>query len=431
MGVFPLIFVPASMDLTNKEGYIVVVYSWLLSCLLGMLPYVMWGGEFSLTNAWFESVSGFTTTGATILTNVEALPNGLHFWRASTHWIGGVGIVLFALVILPAVFKVKVSAYKFELSSFAMDNFKYRAKKLMAVVLIVYVGLTFAQTIIMWLLGMNFFDAVCHSFSTTATGGFSTKNLSIAYYNSFPIELVVMIFMVLSGMHFGLLFSALRSDFRILYRSENVRFYILSMMVGIVIIAISLYGENYKTWSDCFRYASFQLIALASTTGFATAASEVWPPVAILIIVYFTIQTACSGSTTGGIKVDRMLIFYKNIKRTIYKVMHPNAIIPVKIDGVAIKDEVVEATSSFIAIYVLILFISTVITSALGLDLLSSFTGAVACLGNAGPGFGIVSSLGNYSSVPEIAKWIFSFDMLLGRLEIYGLVMIFVVRSWK
>lgn len=431
MGVFPIVFVPPTYDLNQKEGYSIVVFSWLLSCLIGIFPYVMWGGEFSVTNAWFESVSGYTTTGSTVLKNVEALPKGLLFWRASTHWVGGVGIVLFVLVILPAVFKVKTSLYKLEMSSLAMDNFRYRTNKVLNIILFVYLGLTFVQTLLLWIAGMGLFDAVCHSFATVATGGFSTKNLSVAHYNSLSIEVIIMIFMVISGMHFGLLFTAFTGDVRTMFKSEVVRYYILSLSIGILIVAFSIYGIHYQTFGESLRYASFQVLSCATSTGFATAGSEVWPPLAILIIIFFTFQTACAGSTSGGIKVDRMLIFFKGIKKQFLRMMHPNAILSFKLDTVSIRDEAMENTVTFIVFYVLIVFLSSVAISAMGVDMLSSFSGAAACMGNVGPGFGVVSSLGNFSTIPDAGKWILSLDMLIGRLEIFGLMMIFLLRSWK
>jgi trk system potassium uptake protein TrkH len=431
MGIFPMIFVPPTLDLNQKEGYVVVVLSWLLSCLLGTLPYVMHGGEFNFTNAWFESVSGYTTTGATILIDIEALPRSLLFWRASTLWIGGIGIVLFVLIILPTILKVKISLYKFEMSNLAMDNFKFRARKVLSIVLFVYIGLTLAETILLWILGMGLFDSVCHAFSTIATGGFSTKNMSIAHYNSFGIELVIMIFMLLSGIHFGLLYSAFTSNFRLIFKSEIVRFYLITTLVGICIVAFNIYKTNYPTLLESFRYASFQLISLTTTTGFATAGSEVWPPLCIIILLYFMMQTACSGSTTGGVKVDRVLIFLKNIKKQVQKMMHPNAVIPLRVNGIPIKEDAIESTVMYIVFYLFIVIISSAILCALNIDLLTAFSGAAACMGNVGPGFAHVSSLGNYSSIPDLGKWILSFDMLLGRLEIYGLLMIFVIRSWK
>ena len=258
-GVFPIIFVPPSVEISNKEGYSIVVFSWLLSCVFGAIPYILWGGEFTFTNAIFESVSGFTTTGSTILNDVEALPSGLLFWRSSTHWIGGIGIVLFVLVVLPSIARAKLSLYRFEVSNLAMDYFKFRNNKVMQVILYVYLGLTLLETLCLKIAGMSLFDAVTHSFATIATGGFSTKNLSIAAFDSVAIENIIMIFMILSGIHFGLLFAVVTGDVKNLFTSNVIRYYLLSMLGGVVLVSINLYGNVYDNFWSSLRYASFQV----------------------------------------------------------------------------------------------------------------------------------------------------------------------------
>lgn len=431
MGAFPLIFVPASGQINQNEGYTIVVLSWLLSCLIGTLPYILYGGEFNFTNAWFESVSGFTTTGSTVLIDVEALPKGILFWRASTHWIGGIGIVVFVMVVLPAIARAKISVSKFEMSSLAMENFNYRTKKVLQIIIWVYVGLTMAEVICLSIFGMPVFDAVCHSFATVATGGFSTKNLSIAYYNSWAIDITIIVFMVLSGIHFGLLYTTFLGDVKSLLKSEVVRFYILGMLVGIILIAINIYHYNYFTWSECFRYATFQVTSLATTTGFANADSNVWPGFSILLLLYFTLQCACAGSTAGGIKVDRVVILLKSLKRQIIRMVHPNAVVLVKLDNNPLKDDMIENAESYIIFYLLIVFFTTAVLAFLGVDLITSFSGSATAMGNVGPGFGQVYSLGNFSGIPGLGKWVLSVNMLLGRLEIYGLLLLFVIRSLK
>ena len=238
-GAFPLIFVPATTDINNKEGFIIVVASWLLSCMVGVLPYVLWGGEFTFTNAWFESVSGFTTTGSSILTNIEGLPDGLLFWRSATHWIGGIGIIIFVLSVLPAMGQAGIILYKAEMSSLATDSFQYRTKKTLRILLYVYVGLTFCETVSLLACGMNLFDSVTHSFATIATGGFSPKNVSIAHYQSLSIEIVVMVFMILSGIHFGLLFFAVSGRISQVWKSSVVRYYVVTLAVGISFTALN------------------------------------------------------------------------------------------------------------------------------------------------------------------------------------------------
>ncbi len=430
-GAFPLLFVPSVDDITNKEGFTIVVSSWLLSCLVGLVPYILYGGEFTLTNAWFESVSGFTTTGSSILTNVEALPKGLLFWRSSTHWIGGIGIIIFALSVMPSMGRAGMVLYRAEMSPLGMENFHYRTKKTLKILVTVYVGLTLAETLGLLLCGMNLFDAVTQSFATIATGGFSTKNNSIAYFASLPVEMVIMAFMVLSGLHFGLLFTAVRGKIAEIWRSPVSRYYILAMGAGLLITALDIHGTRYPAWTDSFRYAAFQVISLGTTTGFATADSTLWPIFSQLILIFFTLQGACAGSTSGGIKTDRVVLFWKGLTKRITKTRHPHAVIAPKIGDLAVDGEMLEVGLLYIVLYIGVVFGSSLILTALGVDAMSAFSGSAAAMGGVGPGFGIVGSMGNYSLIPDPGKWVLTIDMLLGRLEIFALIMFVTARSWK
>ncbi len=430
-GLFPMIFVPATTEISNREGFFIVVSGWLLSCLIGTLPYILWGGEFSLTNAWFESVSGYTTTGSTILTDIEALSPGLLFWRSSTHWIGGMGILIFVLSVLPSMGRAGMILYRTEISSLAAENFHYRTKQNLQILLYVYLGLTVSETVLLLICGMNVMDAVMHSFGTIATGGFSPKNLSVAHYNNIAVEVVIMIFMILSGIHFALLFAVVTGKFKELWRSFAVRYYLLAMLLGTIISAVSLYGSQYKNLFQALRYASFQIISLGTSTGFATADSNVWPPLVKLILIFFTLQCACAGSTSGGIKVDRVVIFWKAILRRVKKIQHPSGVIVARMGGKSIDEETLEASSLFIALYLIIVFISSMLLTAFGVDIMSAFSGSAAAMGNVGPGFGLVGSMSNFNQLPEAGKWILSLTMLMGRLEIFGLILFFIFRSWK
>jgi trk system potassium uptake protein TrkH len=430
-GTFPFIFIPQTEEISNKEGFTIVVSSWLLSCLIGMVPYVLWGGEFTATNAWFESVSGFTTSGSSILTNIERVPMGLLFWRSATHWIGGVGIIIFALSVLPSMGKAGMVLYRTEISPLAATNFRYRTQKTMRIIMFVYVGLTVAETITLMFCGMNVFDAVTHSFATIATGGFSPKNASIAHYQSIPVEMVIMVFMILSGINFGLLFVTLSGNIRALFKSTVVRFYLGMLTIGVILAATNIHGTVYQAWGDAVRYAAFQIISIGTSTGFATTDSNLWPPFTQLLILFFTLQCACSGSTSGGIKTDRIVLFWHAIKKRITKVEHPHAVTKVKIDEVIVDDEVLEASLLFITLYVVIVFTSTLIISFMGVDIMTSFSASAATMGNVGPGFGMVGSVSNFSYIPELGKWVLTGDMLLGRLEIYGLLLFFFLKSWK
>ncbi len=430
-GVFPLIFVPPTTKITNKEGFIIVVLSWLLSCLVGVIPYIMWGGEFSFTNAWFESVSGFTTTGSSILTDIEALPLGLLFWRSATHWIGGIGIIIFVLAVLPSMGKPGMILYRTEMSSLAVDNFHYRTQKTLQILVVIYVGLTLLETISLLVCGMSIFDAVTHSFATIATGGFSPKNLSIGYYKSVAVEVVIIVFMILSGIHFGLLFAALMGKITDLWKSSIVRYYLAALTTGVIAVTISLHGSQLYPWTDALRYAAFQVLSIGTSTGFATTDSSIWPPFARLMMIFFTLQCACAGSTSGGIKADRIVLFWKAIVKRIKKIQHPAAVIRVKIHNVAVEDDVVEANILFLSFYVGIVFLSALILTALGVDILSAFSGSAATMGNVGPGFGTVGSAGNFSQIPDAGKWVLTATMLLGRLEIFGLISFVAIKSWK
>ena len=430
-GIFPMLFVPPTKEISNREGFTIVVTSWLLSCLIGCIPYVLWGGEFTFTNAWFESVSGYTTTGSSILTNVEALPPGLLFWRSSTHWIGGIGILIFVLSVSPYMGKAGMILYRTEMSPLATDNFHYRTKQTLNVLLYIYVGLTVAETISLLLCGMDWLDAVIQSFGTIATGGFSSKNMSIASFHSLSVEIVVMVFMILSGMHFGLLFAAVTGKLSDLRHSSVVRYYLVALFAGIVVIAFYLNAHRVYGLLAAFRYGAFQVLSVGTSTGFATTDTAHWPPFTQLILIFFTLQCACAGSTSGGIKTDRIVLFWKSILQRLKKTQHPSAVILVKIDKTTIDEEIIEASMLYIALYMAVVFLASVLLTAFGVDILTAFSGSAAAMGNVGPGFGLVSSLGNYSQIPSVGKWILSAVMLLGRLEIFGLLLFVVSRWWR
>lgn len=430
-GVFPLIFVPPTDYITNNEGLGIVVSSWLLSCLVGTLPYILWGGEFNFINAWFESVSGYTTTGSSILTNIEAVPPGLLFWRATTHWLGGMGIIMFVLSVLPSMGIASMVLYRAEMSPLAQENFQHNARKTLRVLLSVYVGLTFLETVALLFCGMNWFDAITHSFATIATGGFSTRNTSIAHYESVPMEMVIIVFMILSGIHFGLLFTAFFERSKMIYKSTVVRYYILAIVIGVVLAAYDLSGNQYESWLEALRFAAFQIISVGTSTGFANADSSVWTPLAQILLIFFALQCACAGSTSGGIKVDRFLMLGKAFIKQLKLLRHPRAVIPVRIDDKIIQDDVLAMGILYLCIYLAVVFIATILLVLLNVDLTSAFSGVVAAMGNVGPGLGTVGSMSNFSQVPAFGKWILTGTMLLGRLEIYGLIVFFLPHIWK
>lgn len=430
-GIFPLIFVPSFKYLSLLEGITIIVFGWVTTCIIGMLPYLMWGGEFSLINAWFESVSGYTTTGSTILIDVESLPKGILFWRSSTHWIGGIGVIIFTLLILPQPVTSKLVLVHSEISGIAKRNFQNRVTQTVQILAAVYFGLTLLETGLLFWAGMPLFDAINHSFATIATGGFSTKNASIAYYDSVLIEVIIMVFMVLSGLHFGLIFNTLAGKRENLFKSEIVRTFVAVMFAGIVLITLKHWISGFGGFWDSLRVASFQVVSLGTTTGFATTDTAGWPVFSILVLSYFTIQCACAGSTSGGLKFDRILLFFKSILLQIKSIQHPQGVFQLKVNKRSVEETVTNHAMVYILLYLFIIFSTSLIISAMDVDLITSFSASAATIGNVGPGFGGVSSLGNFNDLPSVAKFILTINMLLGRLEIFSVISLFFFRSWK
>lgn len=427
LGTLPQVFVETPDEVSFHEGLSISVLGWIITCLIGTIPYFLWGGEFSLANAIFESVSGFTTTGSTILNDIEVLPKGLLFWRASTHFIGGAGIILFVLLILPDKRGIQSSIYHSEVSGLSMMNFKTKTKEIGNIIVIVYCSLVLLETVLLKLLGMEWFDAICHSFATVATGGFSTKNLSIAYYNNIWIEITIMFFMILSSIHFGLIYATILGKKFNIFTSKITRTYIIAIFIGILLVALQLTHEHVYDFNNSLRYASFQVISLATTTGFATADTPNWPIFSILILIYYTIQCGMVGSTSGGLKFDRVYLFFQSLIKQLKLAKHPNGVYAVKVDEITISNEVELQTVVFILLYILTFSVVALLLTAMNIDGITSFSASIATIGNVGPGFGGVSSLGNYAGLPDTAKYLLSINMLLGRLEIVNVIVFLTI----
>lgn len=432
MGCFPLIFVPKTDHISQKEGYCIVVGAWIVSSVVGMFPYLMWGGEFTLLNAWFESVSGFTTTGASILNDIEALPRGLQFWRISSCWIGGVGVVMFALVILPSIGKSKMMLSNVELSSLAKDNFNYRTQTVVRIILSIYVGLTVLTLLALKLCGMNWFDALCHAMSACSTCGFSNKNLSIGFFDSAQVEFVLVVAMLVAGMHFGLIYATITRKQNNIFRSEITRSYLMMFAISTILITLSLCVSSiYPTAISSLRHAAFQVASLMTTTGFATADCNTWTPFAMLILIFCSLVCGCAGSTAGGLKVDRMVLALKMLRNKLQSQQHPNAIMRIKVDGYSQDKDMLNSVMVYIVAFLILILIGTFLNTLFGCDLMTGFSATLACASNVGPGFGEVGTMDNYAAMPAIVKLNLSLIMLFGRLEIFGLVQLFFIRWWK
>ena len=432
LGTFPLFFVEKVDEISIKEGYGIVVGSWLVACIVGMFPYLIWGGEFTMINAWFESVSGFTTTGASILNDIEYLPRGLLFWRSSSAWIGGIGVVMFALVILPSMGKSRHMLSNVEISTIARDNFHYRSKVIFRILISLYTSFTLITTVALKYAGMTWFDAVTHAMTSCGTCGFSTKNASVAFWDNPWIEVILMVAMTLSAIHFGILYATLTGRKNNIFRSEVVRTFIGMMLIIALMIAVSLVAANiYPDFGTAMRHASFQVVSITTTSGFATADTNTWTPLAIMLLIFCSVICGCAGSTSGGMKVDRLLIASKVIRNRMKIQLHPNAIIRTKVDGIVQEESTQSLVMTFIVAYIMLVILGTVVYTLFGCDLITGVTASISCISNVGPGFGEIGSMSNFSGLPVVLKLTSTLLMLVGRLEIFGFVQLLFIRSWK
>ena len=426
VGLFPFIFVRNIPTLSMKDGFITIVVAWILSFIFGMLPFVLYGGEFTLVNAWFESVSGYTTTGSTILNDIEALPKSILFWRSSTHFIGGLGVVVFLLLVIPEASPYRLKLTNMELSALSKDGYRYKSSKVIWIIIMVYLGLAVTSTLAFWVAGMSFFDAINHSFSIAATGGFSTKNLSIASFDSRLIDVVALIFMAVAAIHFGLLYAVFATRSLKPLNNTVVKYYFGTIILTTILISFSLIRDgNYDSWGRALLDASFNVVSYMSTTGFANCDNSKWPWLAAVVLVFVSIHCGCSGSTTGGIKIDRLLISFKAISNDIKKRLHPSSVTQVKLGPHSVPDSAVASVTMYIVVYMLLTLFSIVLVMMFGTEPAEAVSGVIASIGSVGPGRGEIGSFDNYSQPLVSAKLIYSFDMFLGRLEIYPVLIVF------
>ena len=425
VGAFPFIFVKNVPTLSTKDGFVTIVLAWVLSFIFGMMPYVLWGGEFTLINAWFESVSGYTTTGSTILNDIEALPKSILFWRSSTHFIGGLGVVVFLLLVIPEASPYRLRLTNMELSALSKDGYNYKSTKVVWIIISVYLGLMITSCLVYWAAGMPFFDAINHAFSIAATGGFSTRNLSIAAFDSVLIDVVSIVFMAIAAIHFGLLYAVVVTRSFKPLNTTVVKYYFASILVTTLIIAASLISEGgYSSWGRAVLDASFNVVSYMSTTGFANCDNSHWPWLAAVVLIFISFHCGCSGSTTGGIKIDRLLISFKAIGTEVKRRLHPSSVSQVKLGSHFLSENTVSAVMMFIVVYVLVIFASIVLVMMFGTSASDAVTGVIASVGSVGPGVSELGSLDNYSSQLTSAKLIYTFDMFLGRLEIYPILVV-------
>ena len=425
VGAFPFIFIKKAQTLSLNDGFLTIVLSWLLSFIFGMLPYVLWGGEFTLINAWFESVSGYTTTGSTILNDIEALPRSLLFWRSSTHYIGGLGVVVFLLLVMPDASPYRLKLTNMELSSLSKEGYRYRSSKTIAVITKVYVILTVIIFLSLWAAGMSSFDALNHAFSIAATGGFSPRNLSIGYYQSDLINILVIFFMAVSALHFGLIYAVAVTRSLKPLNNTVVKYYFGSIIVLSLMIMFALKLDGgYESWGKAAMDSTFTVVSYMTTTGFAICDNSQWPWLAGIVLIFVSFQCGCSGSTTGGLKVDRILISFKAIANEVQRRLHPTAVSQVRLSGHHLPDSAVHSVMLYIVVYFVVIFLSIIGVLLCGSEMPEAVSGVIASVGSVGPGLSEVGSMDNYSLQPAMAKFIFAIDMFLGRVEIFPILVV-------
>jgi trk system potassium uptake protein TrkH len=435
----------AKKSLGKKEGYLIVTLGWLMLSFTGTLPYVFTGSIPIYTNAFFETLSGYSTTGASILTDIESMPKGILFWRSATHWIGGMGIIVLTVAILPMLGIGGMQLFMAEAPGPSTDKLHPRITETAKRLWIIYFSLTIAEFFLLKIAGMNWFDAINHAMATMSTGGFSTKNASVAYWNGYPIiQYIITLFMFIAGANFVLTYFALKGKISRVFNNEEFKYYyfgILGLTIVITVIIVNFQDPNLvtsidhpKPWGEtesAFRHAAFQVTSILTTTGFVTADFTMWNSLATMLIFSLFFIGGSAGSTAGGVKIVRHVIMIKNTFFEFKKLLHPNAIIPVRYNGVGVPKNIIYNILPFFVLYMLIFIVSAITLTFFGLDFVSAIGATASSLGNIGPAVGSISPVDNYAHLSVGAKWICTFLMLIGRLELFTVLILFTPFFWR
>ena len=414
-----------------RDGFAIVALGWILLSAFGALPFLLSGAIPRVEDALFESISGFTTTGASILREVESLPRGILFWRSFTHWMGGMGVLVMMIAIMPSVKANTIHILKAESPGPTPGKLVPKVSQTAKILYLIYILLTATQVVFLVAGGMPLYDSLVHSFSTAGTGGFSSRNLSVAAYGSDYIEIVITVFMFLFGVNFTLYYTAFKGGLKNALHDEELRIYFFTVVGAAALIAINVYSQVYRTLGESVQHAAFQVSSLITTTGFATADFNLWPVFSQLILLLLMFVGASAGSTGGGLKVVRVVVLFKVIKRELTRVIHPRAVRTIKLNGRLVDEEVVSGVMAFFYFYILI-FVAAVLTVALeGEDIVTTVTSVIATLNNVGPGLGRVGPMGNFADLSVLSKAVLSLCMLIGRLEIYPIMLLMFPSFWK
>ena len=422
---------PKNPVIYAKEGLFIVGLTWLVWSIFGALPFVISGTIPNFLDAFFETVSGFTTTGSTILTDIEVLPRGILFWRSFTHWIGGMGVLVFVLAIIPLADKRSMYLMRAEVPGPTVGKLVPRTMGTAKILYAIYIGLTALQVVLLMFGGLSLYDALVHAFGTAGTGGFSVYNASIAAYNSAYVDGVITVLMILFGINFNLFYLMFARKFAQAFKSEELWTYLGIIASSVLVITINIYSL-YGNVMTSIRYASFQVASIITTTGYATADFAQWPYLSQMILLLLMILGACAGSTGGGIKTARVVILVKSVRREMKRLVHPRSVSVVRMEGKVVEEETVQGVHTYLLFYTAILFVSVLLIALNGFDVTTTVSSVLACLNNVGPGLGeVVGPTGNFSMLSYFSKVVLSLDMLIGRLEIFPILLLVIPSLWK
>jgi len=419
-------------EIQRKEGFLIAALFWFTASIFGAIPYLIYGVFNHPVDAWFESVAGFTTTGATVLTDIEVVPYGMLFWRSFSQWLGGMGIIVLGIAILPRLEVGGMQLMGLEAPGPTTEKITPRiaetAKKLWGV----YLLLSFLLIVFLLFAGMPMFDSVLQSLSTMSTGGFSPNNLSVGSYNSSIIDVIITIFMFIAGMNFVLLYWSLQGNFKRLTRNSELKYYFFLNLSVILIVSFELWSTIYPNFFEALRYGSFQVISISTGSGFSTANFDLWPSFSKWFLLMLMFFGGCAGSTTGSIKIIRIMVLFKKGYQELHKIIYPHAIVPIRVNAKPISPEIVSSITSFFLIYLFIFLVSTLIVMAAeDLPIITAISACAASIGNVGPGLGEVGPAGNYANLSSFTKIVLSFLMLIGRLELFTILVIFTPAFWR
>lgn len=415
----------------QREAMAIVALGWTAVALFSAFPFYLAGVFETFADAFFESMSGFTTTGASVMTNIEAVPRGLLFWRSFIQWLGGMGIIVLSIAILPLLGVGGYQLYKTEVPSPMPDRLKPRIRDTAKILWKVYLAFTLLMAVLLMLGGMGFFDAICHALTAMPTGGFSTKNLSAAHFDSAYIDMVIILFMIIAGLNFSLHYQMLMGKPFVYLKNPESRFFLATVLVLCAVVFFDIYGTVYHTIGDTVRYGTFQVVSIITTTGYATTDYNQWPSMSKMILLLCMFAGASAGSTAGGIKMMRIMCTLKYCYKEIFRLLHPHGVSHVKIGGKTVSDDIMGSILGFLVLYMGIFALSTIVLAGMGVDFITSMSAVAAAIGNIGPGLGAVGPVENYSDIPYMGKWLLSWCMLLGRLEIYTVIIFLVPEFWR